>query len=187
MITADEIPGRLVAGRLAGCVGAVELMSPAGAARPSWIGTATGGTPDLVVIVDGGPPAAVRELEARCSHARVPWLRTASDAGAVHVGPLVGPGDCACHQGFEAGRAAGAPQAGVPPPGLHDAWAALVAITVIHVVGGIGARVGPDRIATYDLDGWESRDLAIPHLPDCRSGLHPSRGPIPDRPPAERR
>jgi hypothetical protein len=187
LVVADELPGRLLARQLVGCVGAVDVLPADAVGRAPAEQVSEGSAPDLVVIVDGGSATALRRVVAHCSAAGLQWLRTASDAALAEIGPLVGPDDCRCHRSFSFRPATRTPRESTWQASFHEAWAALVAIEVLHVVGGIGANVGPGRIATYDLDMWEDGEVGIPHLPGCPSGLHPSRGPLPDRPRAERR
>jgi hypothetical protein len=110
-------------------------------------------------------------------------------ADGGEIGPLVRPDDCACHRSFRTGRDTGLrlllndQHATL----LNEAWASLVAIEVLHIVGGIGATVSTGRVITYDLGEWEHREVTIPHHPACPSSLHPDRGPVPDRPQTERR
>jgi hypothetical protein len=173
--------------------GGFEVGPPAGPVAPvaAALVAAAGGSsrslPDLVVIVDGRPSTSIGAIVDRCTEAQVRWLRTAWSGGITEIGPLVGADDCACARSFLLDRPVptGAGRAGEDR--FAGAWASLVAVAVLHVIGGIGAGAGAGRITAYDLDEWEDHDVAIPHVPGCRSALHPSRGPIPDRPLAERR
>jgi hypothetical protein len=179
LLVGDDLPVGLLARHLDGCVGEVETRRPPtdrGHREPP---------PDLIVLVDGGVhPWGLRDSAHRWSKAGVSWLRTAMTDDGGEIGPLVRPDDCACHRSFRTGRGAG-PRPELndePATPLNEAWAALVAIEVLHIIAGIGASVSAGRVVRYDLGEWEQDEVTIPHHPACPSSPHPRRGPVPGSP-----
>jgi SagB-type dehydrogenase family enzyme len=154
-------------------------LAAAGVDTHGWTGPDESiGAGDFVVGVDDGDAEALARLDEACRRAGIAWLRTASGARTVEVGPLFDARHTGCYRCFAEGRPG---PAGEPSAARLSAWAALAATEIVHLLSRVGLTVTLSGCTVFDLDEWTQSLAGAYGRPGCARCV-PTRMPAPDGP-----
>ena len=179
VVVAGQIPADLLARQL----DAIGIGETSTVAHASLLTRRldVGPHPDLVVVAEQPlDRRCLLGLDRSCARAGVPWLRTAIRRAGGEIGPLFPPGSGPCYRCFGAQAAEAGPER-APEPSITEAWAALVAVEIVHLLAGIGTRVSAGQVTVFDLDLWEEHRSTVGAGAACSCASHPSSGPLADR------
>jgi bacteriocin biosynthesis cyclodehydratase domain-containing protein len=145
---------------------------------------------DVVAALNAGlGSATTSRINELCIASGVAWLAVGSFDGAVaRVGPLVIPGQSACHECLVARTASNVEFAdrfrdlipelpAVPVPAAMTAWARSVAVLILLRWVGAADPNLPGRLFVLAADSLTGRAAAVHRVPRCRGCGHNDQRP----------